>query len=702
MKFTIHTLIFCLFFISSKAQITFQKQYQQPDSGSSLQTYDSKATPDGGYVMAGLASDSTSITYRPFILKVNCKGEIIWYKSFGTTQTTSNVMHKVIVTQDGNYVLLSNLGVYTNYNGFVVKLDTLGNVLWQKTINPSNGSDVLTDIKETSTGHLILTGNINSTPDVGLIKLNANGTLVWSKSIGTNGFFDEGSSINELSDGNYLLTGRYISMGAFNAFLMKTDTSGNLLWLKCYGDSLHSTWGFDVKEMPNGNLVLAGSTTLAKFNYQSFSDNFVMQLNPTGDTLWTKIFYGSPDQFENVSSIAFDAGGNILLGVATASYPYVGAVANKNAVFKFSTSGNLLLAKTYNTGSSHYTRLHPAPDGGFVLSAFSNRYGGPLGFQTLLMKLDDTLHSGCFETDVTNLTIVTQKTFKITQPGSSLITSGSVINNTSTSNIDLSDTTLCISLPALNATFTSSGHCIGDTTFFQADTTGVISYFWDFGDIGNADTSWLPSPSYLYTDTGSYNVRLIVSNGCESDTLYQQVIIFDTTFNFSLGPDSQIVAGNTIQIGFSANGANYAWNTGDTTSHISVSTSGTYILTIQLGNCASHTDTLVITATHLSAGESPEYHPCHLTLPNAFSPNGDGLNDLLKPLGIPLGQGVEFIQFEIYNRWGNRVFFTKDPTQGWDGTYNGSPADVESYFYYVRYRCRGEQQIYKGNVLLIR
>ena len=686
----------------AQAQITFQRQYQQPDSGASLQTYDAKATPDGGYVMAGLASDTTSTTYRPYIIKVNCKGEMLWHKSFGTTQTTSNVMHKVIVTQDSSYILLSNLGVYANYNGFLAKVDANGNLVWQKQLNLSNGSDVITDIKETSTGHLILTGNVNSTPNVGIIKLNSDGSLVWSKSVGTNGQYDEGSSIIELNDGNYLLTGRYISMGAFNAFLMKTDTMGNVLWLKCYGDTLHSTWGFDVKEMNNGDLIMAGSTTLVKPNFQSYGDNYVMRLNSVGDTLWTKIFYGTPDQFENVSTIAFDANDDIVLGVATASYPFVGFVPNKNAVFKFSPAGNLLQAKTYNTGSSHYTRLYNAPDGGFLLSAFSNRYGSPVGFQTLLMKLDGQLNSGCFETDVTNLTVVTQKPFKITQPAYLNFTSGSVINNTSTSYFDLVDTTLCISMPALVASYTASGLCIGDTTYFQADTTGVISYFWDFGIAGGADTSSLASPSYMYSSIGTYMITLIVSNGCESDTLMQPVVINDTTLSFSLGPDQQINAGSTVSIGATVNGGTYVWNTGDTTSTIIVGSSGTYILTIQLGNCASYSDTVVITTKQVSVEPSPDYNECQVLMPNAFSPNGDGRNDILKPIDLKGVQGFEFVQYEIYNRWGNKVFSTRDPNQGWDGSFQGSPQDMGSYQYYIRYRCNNEQRVSRGDVLLIR
>jgi hypothetical protein len=463
------------------AQITFQKQFRQLDSASSFQTYDAKITTDGGYILAGLASEGTSTTYHPFLLKLNCISEIQWYKIFGNAQTTANVFHKVIVTNDSSYVLMSNLGLYTNYNGMIAKVDANGNVLWERLLNLSNGNDQVTDIKETTSGHFILTGTIKSTPDVGLIKLNSDGTLVWNKTFGNLNQYDEGSAITILNDGSYLVTGRYISMGSFIAFLLKTDTSGALQWLKCYGDTLQSMWGFDVKELGNGNLILAGSTTLLKPNFQSFTDNYLMRLNNVGDTIWSKIFYGTPDLFENVSSIHVDAQGNIILGVATASYVTPGLVPNKNAVMKFSPAGNLLSAKIYNDGSSHYTRINPAHDDGVILSGFSTLYAGSVGFQTLFMKLDNAQNSGCFDTDVTAQTVVTSKSFKVTQPIPLLGSSVTSVANTTIFNTIITDSVLCQAFPLLLADFEYSDTCLGANTHFVADKSGISSWHWDFG-----------------------------------------------------------------------------------------------------------------------------------------------------------------------------------------------------------------------------
>ncbi|MCC7028867.1 MAG: T9SS type A sorting domain-containing protein [Chitinophagaceae bacterium] len=508
-----------------QAQIKFQKQYAQPIAGSGLQTFDAKATLDGGYVLTGLASEGANNNlYHPFVIKLNCKGQIAWQHFFGSTQSTGNVYGKVIETADSGYVMINNTGVFNNYNGLAVRLSQSGNILWQKQLNLSNGNDNINDIQETPQGDLILSGSVKSTPDVALIKLSSSGNLLWCKTFGNNGQYDDGTALTVTDDGGYLVTGRYISMGTFNAFLLKTDSSGTLQWLKCYGDTNQHMWGFDVKQLANGDLVMTGSTTLLKPNFQSYGDNFLMRLTAQGDTLWTKIFYGNPDLFENGSTILTDPQDNIIVSVATASYPTPGMVPNKHAIMKFSSAGNLLSARTYNNGSSHYPRLSKAPDGGYILSGFGNQYADPSGFQSLLLKLDAQLQSGCFETDVTALTSLVSAPFKITQPTPVLGSSGSVAANAATYSCIVNDSTLCEFYPVLTAGIDTAGICAGQPVLFTADTAGITSWWWNFGDPATSgDTALIHNPVYNYPAAGTYTVTLRVSNGC--DTVMNTIIL---------------------------------------------------------------------------------------------------------------------------------------------------------------------------------
>ena len=86
-------------------------------------------------------------------------------------------------------------------------------------------------------------------------------------------------------------------------------------------------------------------------------------------------------------------------------------------------------------------------------------------------------------------------------------------------------------------------------------------------------------------------------------------------------------------------------------------------------------------------------------IPNTFTPNGDGQNDVLYVRGLK----VDEVYFAIYNRWGELVFETNDKTKGWDGIYKNKPADVGVFGWYLRVKCfNGAESFKKGNVTLIR
>jgi len=90
----------------------------------------------------------------------------------------------------------------------------------------------------------------------------------------------------------------------------------------------------------------------------------------------------------------------------------------------------------------------------------------------------------------------------------------------------------------------------------------------------------------------------------------------------------------------------------------------------------------------------------HEVIPNAFSPNGDGRNDLLSVKNMKFQQ---LIEFRIFNRWGQELFSTTDYKQGWDGTYKGVPQETGVYNYIIRIALpNGQQRVYKGDITLLR
>jgi len=138
--------------------------------------------------------------------------------------------------------------------------------------------------------------------------------------------------------------------------------------------------------------------------------------------------------------------------------------------------------------------------------------------------------------------------------------------------------------------------------------------------------------------------------------------------------------------------AGYLWNTGDTTDAITVNNEGQYWVTVTSEKSCQAADTVMV----LWGGE-PFY------LPNAFTPNGDGLNDEFKP--VQRYDLVKTYHLYIYNRWGQLIFDSPDINTGWDGTYKGQPVEQGTYVYKIVYTASStgnEPQSVAGNVTLLR
>jgi gliding motility-associated-like protein len=90
-----------------------------------------------------------------------------------------------------------------------------------------------------------------------------------------------------------------------------------------------------------------------------------------------------------------------------------------------------------------------------------------------------------------------------------------------------------------------------------------------------------------------------------------------------------------------------------------------------------------------------------VSVPKAFTPNNDGLNDVLK---LETGAGVKLVNyFRIFNRWGKLIFETNNPTIGWDGKYNGREQEMDAYTYLLDYITFKEEHVSKtGSVILLR
>ena len=250
--------------------------------------------------------------------------------------------------------------------------------------------------------------------------------------------------------------------------------------------------------------------------------------------------------------------------------------------------------------------------------------------------------------------------------------------------------------------------CAPANIFFNNLSSPIDStydIFWDFGD-GNTTTGVI-SPSHLYTDIGVFDVKVEITSpiGCYTEDSFNSLIRVEPspTANFTFSPDTLLSNFNNI-VDFTdlSIGAN-RWNWQFGQSGSSSVPNPTYefpdtgrvavqlIVTHPSGCQDSLTKYLDIT---------PEYT---WFMPNAFTPNGDGDNDEFFGTGVLFG--ITDFTMSIWNRWGEMVFQTTDPTQGWNGEdqNSGTMSPDGVYVYMVTFTGpRGKPQKYQGFATLIR
>jgi gliding motility-associated-like protein len=218
--------------------------------------------------------------------------------------------------------------------------------------------------------------------------------------------------------------------------------------------------------------------------------------------------------------------------------------------------------------------------------------------------------------------------------------------------------------------------CEDETTTLDATNTSA-TYQWQ-------DNS--TNPTYNVTAAGNYFVT-VTKDGCVAkDTV---TINYNLKPRFSLGADMQICVGTTITLDPKIDNVSYLWQDGSTQKIFTARQAGLYKLTAT-NFCGSTTNQI-----NLLQGV------CEFYIPNSFTPNNDGKNDVFRA-----GYGDNVIEYEmqIFNRYGQLLFVTKDKNRGWDGSVNGTKQPQGAYTWVIQYRIRQTVQpnVMQGTLLLLR
>jgi gliding motility-associated-like protein len=238
------------------------------------------------------------------------------------------------------------------------------------------------------------------------------------------------------------------------------------------------------------------------------------------------------------------------------------------------------------------------------------------------------------------------------------------------------------------------------TVSFSNLTIGTGNFYnWNFGDGGNSNTQ---DPLYTFNTAGSFSVDLqaTTSHGCTTDTIYHNLIKVypDAIANFLPSPPVANILAPVITFNdYSVNAYTYVWDFGDSTpvstdpspSHTYASL-GTYDVTLMIVSPNGCVDTV-----HGSVKVEDNFS---FYIPNSFSPNGDGVNDIFG------GYGVAFDSYNmrIYNRWGELIYNTNDIEKPWTGTLKNGPVPNDTYVYRIELvDLHGQSHTFVGNVSVV-
>ena len=289
--------------------------------------FSAQQTIDGGFIVLGATQSFGAGGWDVYLIKTDSLGNIIFSKTYGGT--SDDIGYSIQQTRDSGYIITG----YTNSYGaggtdvYLIKINNIGDTLWTKTYG-GIGAEQGNLVQQTNDGGYIIVGSSNefSTTfnNVYLIKTDSIGNLLWSKVYGITPNFSYGNYVQQTSDNGYIITGcTYYYTNNLNddVYLIRTDSVGDTLWTKTYGGSSDDK-GYYVEQDSNGDFVITGMT--ASFGAGGY-DFYLIKTNANGDTLLTKTYGTSSYDVSLCGQQTFD-GGFILAGLSDFDISIGGAI----------------------------------------------------------------------------------------------------------------------------------------------------------------------------------------------------------------------------------------------------------------------------------------------------------------------------------------------------------------------------------------
>ena len=287
----------------------WQKIFSPPDLLNFYYANSLKQTSDSGFIIAGNLGYYENRGAGIFLIKTSSIGDTLWTKFFLSSSSANyfTTANEIILTSDGGYAIIGK----DDENVLLFKTDNKGELQWSASYG-GLGVDEGYSIKQNPEMGFIIAGCKNNNKywldlDICLLKVDSVGKLLWTKTYGIKDSNDIATDLEIINDGGYILTGK-IDYNGGDLFIMKTDSSGNIIWAYSYGGNLKDC-GNAIKQTSDGGFIAAGFTNSFGIGKE---DVYLIKINADGNVLWSSTYGGA------LTDIAYDViegkGGFIIAG----------------------------------------------------------------------------------------------------------------------------------------------------------------------------------------------------------------------------------------------------------------------------------------------------------------------------------------------------------------------------------------------------
>lgn len=367
----------------SFSQYNFQKTYK----GLIFNT--GQITAEGGYIATGSTRAYGAGSNDFFLLKLNPLGVTEWLKTYGSNGNES--AYDIRQTYDGGYIISgTTYGFGVGAEFYVVKTDSNGDTLWTRAYGSTNDETGFS-VEQTLDSGFIFCGQTQISlynKDIFFYKTDKSGNLQWSKTFG--GINDDVSySIKKTKDNNFIIIGATMSFGpelvGENLLLIKINNNGDTLWSKVY-NCYQNQSGINLIETSDGGLILV--STIWGFGAGA-QDIFILKTNSTGEVIWAKTYGTLFDEYSS-SILQTSDGGYIFTGSSDSTGPGIDIYT-----VRLNSFGDTLWTRVYSrsTQVDWGTAIEQTADGGFIIFASSSNWSGGNSFSHLIKTDKDALAS---------------------------------------------------------------------------------------------------------------------------------------------------------------------------------------------------------------------------------------------------------------------------------------------------------------------